>query len=241
MFQDDVYATYKYQQKNLDDKEQPIQDKVTTVLEYEFTKTFDVVNDISSGSFANRLITLDPTTRSFITTDFNYDEFKDQAKSLNDNGVTNNLENRFGKTLSQTADAVTKLLASNTNEAQNSYIKSKEAGFAKDIYAETYVPQRTAQLNLANYNVAKIAIPGDPGISAGKVIEFSLMTIKPGTKSRELDRFYSGKYLVTAVRHVIQPQSGSYQTILEIAKDSSKTQFETVDNSNSVWKDSINS
>jgi hypothetical protein len=241
MFTDDVYANYKYQQKNLDDKDQPIQEKAMTVLDYEFTKTFDVVNDINSGTFANRLVTIDPLTRSFQQTNFDYDTFKDQAKSLNDNGVTNNLENRLGKALNQAAEGVTKLLAGNANQAQNPYMKSKEGGFAKDIFAETYVPQRTAQLSLSNYNVVKLAIPGDPGISAGKVIEFDLMSIKPTTKERELDRFYSGKYLVTAVRHIIQPLSSSYQTILEIAKDSSPTQFESVDNSDPVWKDGIDS
>jgi hypothetical protein len=231
MFQDDVYATYKYQQQNLNSKDQPMQEKATSVLQYEFNKSFDIVKDVASGSFANRLITLDPTTRTFKTTDFNYDKFKDQAKSLNADSVINNLQNRFGDTLNQTAEAVTKLLTSNAGEGDVSYMKQKEAGFAKDIFAETYIPQRTAQLNLANYNVVKLAVPGDPGLTAGKVIEFNLMTIKPTTTKRDLDRFYSGKYLVTAVRHIIQPINGTYQTILEIAKDSADTRYENVNNS----------
>jgi hypothetical protein len=240
MFKDDVYATYKYQQKNLNDKDQPIQEKATTVLDYEFNKNFDITHDIASGSFANRLITVDPLTRSFQQTDFDYDKFKDQAASLNGKGVINDLQNRFGDAINQTADAVTKLLTGNANQAQNPYMKSKEGGFAKDIFAETYIPQRTAQLNLANYNVVKLSVPGDPGITAGKVIEFNMMSIKPTTKQKELDRFYSGKYLVTAVRHIIQPLAGTYQTIMEIAKDSSKTQLQTVDNSDPKFKEGIN-
>lgn len=239
MFKDDVYATYKYQQKNINEEQQPLQDKATTVLAYETTKTFDVMKDITSGTFANKLISIDPMTRSFINTEFDYDKFKDSAESLNDKGITNNAQNRFGDMLNQAADSVTKVATGNSNQSSVPYIKSKEGGFAKDIYIETYVPQRTAQLNLSNYNVAKLAIPGDPGITAGRVIEFNLMSIKPTTNKRELDRFYSGKYLVTAVRHLIQPQLGTYQTILEIAKDSSKTQFQGVDNSNASYQESI--
>lgn len=239
MFKQETYATYKYQQKNLDEKEQSLQEKAFTVLEYEFKKTFDVVNDISSGSFANKLISIDPLLRSFNMTEFNYDEFKDKAKSLNDKGITNNLQNRFGKELYKEAESVMKVATGNADQAMNEYIKSKEGGFAKDIFIETFLPQRTAQLNLANYNVMKIVVPGDPGLTAGKVIEFNLMTIKPTTNKRELDRFYSGKYLVTATRHLIRPLDGTYQTIVEIAKDSSKTAFQSVDNGNRDFKESV--
>jgi hypothetical protein len=237
LFQSDVYAYYKYQQKNLDDKEQSMQEKAISVLQYEFNKAFDIIKDVASGSFANKLITLDPTTRTYKTTDFDYNKFKDQAKSLNPDGIINNLQNRFGDTLNQSADAVTKLMTSNAGEGNVPYMKQKEAGFAKDIFAETYVPQRTAQLNLANYNVVKLAIPGDPGLTAGKVIEFNLMTIKPTTTKKDLDKFYSGKYLVTAVRHVIQPMNGTYQTILEIAKDSADNKYQNVNNSD--FKESV--
>ena len=111
---------------------------------------------------------------------------------------------------------------------------------AKDIAIENYVPLRTAQLSLANYNVLKLMIPGDPGISAGRTIQFNLMTIKPSTTTRELDKFYSGKYLVTAVRHRILPK-GSYQTILEIAKDSSTNTISSTDDSNPDYRTFENS
>jgi hypothetical protein len=99
---------------------------------------------------------------------------------------------------------------------------------------------RTAQLSLANYNVLKLLIPGDSGITAGRTIQFNLMTIKPSTKTKELDKFYSGKYLVTAVRHRILPQ-GSFQTILEIAKDSSTNTVSSTDPSNADFKTFENS
>lgn len=239
MIRGEVYGTYRYQQKNLDEQLQPIQDEVMTVLDYEFNKTYDVINDINSGTYSNKLISIDPLQRSFKSTDFNYDEFKDKVKSLNGKSVTNNMQNRFGKELYNQPEGVTKVATGNSEQGLNPYIKGKGAGFAKDIFIETYVPQRTAQLNLANYNVVKLAIPGDTGITAGKVIEFNLMSIKPTTNKRELDRYYSGKYLVTAVRHIIQPNNGTFQTILEIAKDSSKTQYQSVDNSDPDFKESV--
>jgi hypothetical protein len=48
-----------------------------------------------------------------------------------------------------------------------------------------------------------------------------------GGQSKDKDKFYSGKYLVTAVRHILQSQ-GVYQTVVEIAKDSSLRSYQSV-------------
>ena len=45
--------------------------------------------------------------------------------------------------------------------------------------------------------------------------------------ARELDKIYSGKYLINAVRHVLQPSNGMYQTFMELAKDSYSTKLES--------------
>jgi hypothetical protein len=60
--------------------------------------------------------------------------------------------------------------------------------------------------------------------------------LKPG-KERDLDEFYSGKYLVTAVRHIIQ--QGAYQTVIEICKDSSPTALPNINNDASALIEAI--
>jgi len=238
MFKDNVYATYKYEAKNIDDKTQSFQEKTITVLDYEISKPFDVLNEISSGTLSNRLISIDPLTRTFKKTDFDYEKFKTKAKSLNANGVQDTLQNRLGKKENESYDGVLKVVIGNSNQKQVSYVKEREAGVAQDIFVETYIPNRTAQISLANYTVIKATIPGDPGITAGRTINFNLLTLKPG-QERDLDKFYSGKYLVTAVRHIIQSQ-GVYQTVLEIVKDSTPTAYSSINNNSSNWKAAVN-
>ena len=46
MMKADVYATYKYQAKNVDEKTQNIQEKSTTVIDYELSKPYDILNEI---------------------------------------------------------------------------------------------------------------------------------------------------------------------------------------------------
>jgi hypothetical protein len=229
IYKDPVYASYRYQQKNLSKDLEKIQDKVTSVLDYEFVKTYDVLNDTNSGTFANQLISLDPITRKSSVTNFDYTKYQKESASLNGNKVLNSSPNRLGTTPNQNYSAVTKVAIGNSNQAQSPYIKQAPGSVAKDIYLETYIPNRSAQLGLANYTVLKIMIPGDPGVTAGSIINFELLSLKPSSTTKEADRFYSGKYLVSAVRHVIN-DSGSYITILEIAKDSNNTAYGNTNN-----------
>ena len=238
MMKDDVYATYKYQAKNVDEKTQNIQEKSTTVIDYELSKPYDILNEITSGTLANQLISIDPLTRTFKKTNFDYTKYKGQAKSLNPGGVTNSLKNRLGKTEQQSYESVIKVSIGKSNQKQVPYIKQIEAGVAQDIFIETSVPNRTAQINLANYTVLKASIPGDPGITAGRTVNFNLLTLKPSNTKKDLDKFYSGKYLVTAVRHIIKP-AGAYQTILELAKDSTPTTYMNINSDDPVWAEAV--
>jgi hypothetical protein len=90
---------------------------------------------------------------------------------------------------------------------------------------------------LANYTVLKIKIPGDSGITVGRTINFNLLTLKPTTETKGLDEFYSGKYLITAVRHIIQPTA--FQTVLEIAKDSTPKAYSGINNDSGVWQSTV--
>ena len=236
IYQDPVYATYKYQQKNLSKNLETIQDKTISVLDYEFVKTYDTLNDTASGTFSNQLISLDPLTRKSTVTNFDYTKYQNSSESLNGQSIISPSPNRLGVKQNQAYNAVTKVAISNANQAQTPYIKQSPGAVAGDIYVETYVPNRTAQLSLANYTLMKIMIPGDPGVTAGSVINFNLLTLKPTSTTKELDKFYSGKYLVTAVRHILN-DAGSYITVLEIAKDSSKTAYSMVNtNSTNIQK-----
>lgn len=236
MFKDPIYATYKYQQTNIDQNQQSFQEKTISVLNYEFVKTYDNLQDISSGTFANRLITIDPIARKYKVTDFNYGDYFANKKtaSLNDSSAVVPSFNRLGVTQNQAYDSVLKVATSNAFQNEAQYIKEIPGSVAKNIAIENYVPLRTAQIALANYTVVKLTIPGDSGITVGRTIQFNLPTVRPTDNKKELDMFYSGKYLVTAVRHIIQSQ-GVYQTVLEIAKDSTPSSFGGINTASTDW------
>jgi hypothetical protein len=144
----------------------------------------------------------------------------------------------LGKTQSQSSESVLKLVVGNSKQQDSTYVKeqSKDGkGVSKDVFIENFVPNRTAQIALANYSIVKLSIPGDPGITAGRTIQFNIYSLGTKDSQRQLDKFNSGKYLVTAVRHLaVAPNV--YQTILEISKDSSPANYASTDGSSAEAK-----
>jgi hypothetical protein len=234
MYKEDSFRTFKYQQKNLNNKEQPLEEKMKTIISFEFPKGYDVLEGINSGAFANKLISLDPIQRKSKVTRFNGDKYgaDTESTSLNEYSLIGNFKNRLGRTLTASSDGNFKLSTGNSGQSENEYLVDKDP--TKDIFVEDFVPNRTAQLAKAMLTTMKIVVPGFAGLMVGQVVEVffpSTQTLgDSGTIVRSEDKKYSGRYLITALRHVIQPSASAYQTILELSKDSGKEGVTTVDN-----------
>lgn len=239
------YYNYAYNPKNINPKD--MQGNVYNVTTYEILNSFDTLDGINSGIFANKLLSIDVLTRRLKTTEFDYRQYDAKSKSLNKARVVNNYENRYGDKLTDTTQAVYKLAFTNFNQKVVPYIE--ESGrvpeddtadgatydgpvIGRDIFAETFIPHRTAQLALANYVRIKISVPGDPALTVGQTINFSLLSLNPNAKTP--DSFYSGKYLITAVRHMIT--MNEYKTVLELAKESVPNSYASPNGGSVMWQ-----
>jgi hypothetical protein len=212
------YDSYRYDPKNtVKVHDTDMSEQMTNAITYEILDSFDTLNATNSGMFANKLISVDILTRSKKITKFNYDEYKNEANDLNPYGLNNGYTNRFGDMMTDTSEACLKLVFSNFDDAK----VVGQANTAHNIWAETYIPYRTAQIQLANYHRLRLSVPGDPNLTVGSVIEFNLLSRDPLNKEPEM--YYSGNYLVTATRHMIS--TTSYKTVIEIAKGSVPSPF----------------
>jgi hypothetical protein len=218
------YNTYKYQPANLT---LDIEENTHNILQLKFVKAFNILDGISSGAFANRLISVDPQTRSYRVTDFDYNKYLAANKPMNDEGVLNYETNSLGYALSESPLSVVKVVVSNPEQNKVKYINDIAGAVTNDAHLENSIPNRTAEMTLANYTLIKIAVPGDPNLVAGCTVNVNIYSLVGEDEDRELDPFYSGKYLVNAVRHVLQPSNGMYQTFMELAKDSYSTKLES--------------
>jgi hypothetical protein len=137
---------------------------------------------------------------------------------------------------------VLRLAATNSNQPNYlPYVKQSPGSVAHDIFIEKYVPNRVAQIALANYQRIKIIIPGNSEIVAGRVVLFNaygtsaVMPTGTSGAARQYDPYLSGKYLVSAVRHIMTASPSTYITILELAKESTIGAYAGVNNNDASW------
>lgn len=234
LFMRDTYNEYIYGQRNAgsvyDSAE--ITRNLTNIKSFTFLDTFDVLYGTSTGAFANRLITIDPLTMSYKDTKFDY--IKDaygKYVTLNKFPVIGDTKNRFGKKPNENADAVLKVMISNPSQKKAKGIIDKPWTVTEDIQAETFVPNRTAQLALSHYSRIRVVLPGDPNLTVGRVIKLNLPSNGKNADGSnfnegEKDVYNSGNYLITAVRHIINAER-AYDTVLEVVKDSYNAKLAT--------------
>jgi hypothetical protein len=220
LYSQNPYQTYKFDPKNISNE---LNQQVSNVFNFEVLDFFDTLGGIVNGTFANRAITINPLTRTYkVDNDFNYASYFNQAKTLNDHPAVNNYQNRYKKTLYDKPPAelevgTLRMVTENTAMKKDPYISKNPDAVANDINIRKYLPNRVAQIALANYTRIKITVAGDASLTVGKTINFTTYEMN-GTLERKLDPTYSGKYLITAVRHIVK--NNSYITVLEMAKDS---------------------
>jgi len=88
-----------------------------------------------------------------------------------------------------------------------------------------YGNRRSNMLDLNNF-VLEITVPGRTDVEVGSLIDLIFPDISPKDESDTTmsnDRLYSGKYLITAIRHKVTPVR--HHMIMEIVKDSFQGDF----------------
>jgi hypothetical protein len=249
-----VYQSYKFDPKNITID---INQQITNASDFEVLDFFDTLNATTNGTFANKVVTLDVLQRKVNKTDgvFNYSNYFGKSKTLNDNPVTNNYKNRLNGYISGSPPntvpglefGALRLAMGNSGDKKTFGVISREAvdSVANDVMIEKFIPNRVAQLGLANYARIKITIPGDPNLTVGRVVNFSTYSIDPvsftnsgSNSTRKPDPFYSGKYLVTSIRHIVK--NNSYITILEMCKDSVTGNYSGFNSSDPILNQFVN-
>jgi hypothetical protein len=73
---------------------------------------------------------------------------------------------------------------------------------------------------MANFNLI-LTVPGNTKVHAGDMISFALPYQKPVApdKSQELNPYYSGRYLVLQIKHIVDQTSQKHEMIMRCVKD----------------------
>lgn len=217
----DVYNSYSFSPKSYQptSSTEELSRSINSIRAFTFLDTFDSLYGTTMGVFANRVITVDPLSRSYYVTDYDYDRQYKLSTHLN--------EFPLQKSSTVSYDSVLKVLTTNKNQDKLLGISDKPGAVSKDTYNEDRIRFRTAQMAAALYTRVKLNIAGDPNISVGDIIQVQLPLISE-SQTPGVDKYHSGKYIVTAVRQIVDSNM-EYETILEIAKDSFSVPVSDID------------
>lgn len=193
---------YYFSKKNLTNAD--FESEYYAITSYEIVQSYNTLDNMSKGSYGATVYGFDPYTRDYTKTTYNYnldDDFK-KLKHLDNNNPNNKL-----------------------HTSQYQY-KDAFQGFLKCLpISESHqgdkfknIAKRNTQINLLT-NGLKIVlqVAGNSDILVGSVINLNYPNKSRDNDKQPLDKYLSGKYLVTAVRHIFTQTK--YTTVMEITRD----------------------
>ena len=203
------------------------------VYKHKFINTMDTIMDSRSGMMSSKLITYDGFDKTFNTKEFRYSkdyftlphleqdsesEFPPSYSIIPDTPAdyTEEITNKQGLNNIYTdyTDGKT-MFMSNTSKVHNTNLDS-------GYHAENTVQSRIHTLEILDKIKLNLTVPGNTHINAGQVVtvtvpSYALETYEKAQK--QYNRFLTGRYLVTDLRHNIDFTNQKHRTVLTLSKE----------------------
>jgi len=189
--------------------------------EAKIINSTNYIESIKNGVYSGKFIGIDLLTRKVNINQIDFNQTYNKTKvHLNKYPNFTTAANRDGKDAAHMFDSKISLYAFATTRKDTSWVKENDAQTGTNIDdTHAYVFQRAPILANLLQTTIHLNIPGNFGVTSGAIINLK-MPIKSGkTEVGEgLDQTLTGKYIVTATRHVIK--GDMHETVIEVATDS---------------------
>lgn len=181
---------------------------MSRIERYWIDTGFDYIERLSNGAYGNRALTVDPFNKTY---DYSHIDFVESFPALNHLNpmafATNNATRRLNSVF-RTRVAPSRSFMDMKSEANEQWFK-----------------QRVSELAAINAYHITILVPGRLDIIVGDVVELFLYSgqIPQDGAARNdfnevLDKIYSGRYLITGIRHTLNKER--HEMYLSLSKDS---------------------
>lgn len=190
-------------------------DKLKQILSYSIERMPDVMGGVREGMFAGTVVSNDLMKRQVKYKTFNYNETYSNYKSVNYNEVS-----AAGqvKTALTTDKKISSRYDSNIMYLPTSYKSHDTETSYGDDRADTFLV-RNSQLQQICAIQLKVIVPGDSQRRVGEIVELVLPSRGNYSQSKK-DITFSGRYLITKIKHMISSEEKGYSTVMILSKDS---------------------
>lgn len=202
---------------------------------FVFNSVFNILKNTEKPMFAGTLYTLDLVRQKFNQKKINALTALPQETRLDKALNISTAKNRNNLTLYQEYQNNIKYSLTNFGQTNVPYMIERNYR-ENNTNIEEVLMQREMQLNALMNTSIKCVVPGNPSYTVGYTVNFNLPAFTPEERNdRLLDAFYSGKYLITKVRHTAVPREGM-QTLIELSKNSVASSYDAPVNSGDYSK-----
>ena len=234
-----IKQLFYYQPKegaqNAVDEEGKPEDKILNdyrnVESYEVINQFhDVAANTAMGTYGHRVITHNMYDKSYNETDYNYHNTFARSKHADSDLIARN---------NSTIQAIVKTPVDFDDKAVSDYPESRVSlqpstrflhdsdkgnyGFDAKIDGKMTGFRAGQAAQVASGTKLRLTVRGQSYLEPGDLIQFNLRNVDSNNKDGIDDPQYSGRYVITKIRHIVNPNE--YKQVLECVKDSVKNQW----------------
>ena len=217
---------YNYQIANLSKTD--VQNDLTSVKRYEFKRPVDLLFNLNEGMFASKLIKNDLYNKTITEHNFDYlSNFGKHFHTEHENGDKAKFKgvlpiSKFSDTNKDLSEQYMAKLLSVTDTS------NVHTGYSFPDPTITYQNRISQRLQMRNVNL-NLQVYGNTLLHAGDVITFDMPLLRPlaDPKARSKPNpYWSGRYLVMAVKHIISQEDEQHLMNLRCMKDAVRIEFD---------------
>jgi hypothetical protein len=196
---------------------------IKRIINFSMGTNNDTLLNIKSGMLGSTIISHDIYNKSYSKNTFGYfDNFKDHERisenpTYNDNPIDED-ENIIG----DFPDARIHLhsIPSDNKDTQHYATNTSSYSYASNRLSDTLLSRQSRLAELRSGIGLTMEINGNTTIAAGDLIDVQLPIAGIDHDDDKVDKYYSGTYLITNLRHVFVPRQRTHNIVLSLAKDS---------------------
>jgi len=229
-----IKQEFYYMPMNISDSPE-IKDKINhnykSVESYRFINNFhDVAANTLLGTYGHKVISHNLFDKSYKETSYNYaNEFANSKHTevANEKSVRERYAIAAGSFVDEDDKKISDYNESRVSlQSTTQFLHDTAAGgYGLDVQQDgPKLSQSISQRNqVMNGTALSLTVKGQSYLEAGDLIKFNMLAVQPNNELGEFDPQYSGKYVITKIRHHINDKR--YTMSLECAKDSAKRGF----------------
>ena len=231
-----IKQDFYYMPMNVDDLS--IKDKINhdykSVESYRFLNNFhDIAANTLQGTYGHKVISHNLFDKSYKETSYNYHneyantkhtEVANEKSTRERYAISGSVVDEDGKNMSQYNESRVSL------QSTTQFLHDTAAGgYGLDVRQDgpKLAEEISQRSQVINGTALHMVVKGQSYLEPGDLIKFNLLSVDEKNPDGKQDPQYSGKYVITKIRHQINDKK--YTMAIEAAKDSTKRGFTTND------------